>query len=499
MSEARETIERIRRLERLARTLEPGPEARLRTRDAVVEYAERFLDALPDLKAYEIEKDVARELRAYPLRDEPEDPGLALKMLDRCVTVPGLNPASGGHLAYIPGGGIYTSALGDYLAAITNRYAGVRFAGPGAVEMENMLLDWMAELVGYPRGCGGNLASGGSIANLIATVTAREAHGLKGRDYERAVVYLTSQAHHCVEKGLRVAGMGECVRRSVAMDDGYRMRPDALEAAIREDGAAGRIPWLVIASAGTTDVGAIDPLEDIAGIARAHGLWYHVDAAYGGFFALVGKTRPKLRGMASSDSIVLDPHKGLFLPYGTGAVLVRDREALRRAHTYQATYMQDMAAEESAEMDSPAELSPELTKHFRGLRLWLPLKLHGVAPFRACLEEKLWLSRYFHEEVRRLGFEVGPEPELTVVTYRWVPDSGDADAFNLALIEEIHKDGRIFISSTRLEGRFVLRLAVLTFRSHLETIELTLDLLKEKVEALSGRRLPERGLGSASA
>jgi glutamate/tyrosine decarboxylase-like PLP-dependent enzyme len=142
-------------------------------------------------------------------------------------------------------------------------------------------------------------------------------------------------------------------------------------------------------------------------------------------------------------------------------------------------------AEESAEIGSPAELSPELTKHFRGLRLWLPLKLHGVEPFRACLEEKLLLTRYFYEEVQKLGFEVGPEPELSVATYRYVPESGDVNEFNAALVDEIHRDGRVFISSTMLDGKFVLRLAALTFRSRLENVDLLLEVLDEKVKRLT--------------
>lgn len=481
-------IKRIRELEAVARRLEPGRGERGPVRDAVVAYAEHFLDRLPELKTYEIDKEAAKQIRASRMTDEGVSVDKLLALFEDAVVMPGLNPASGGHLAYIPGGGIYFSSLGDYLAAVTNRYAGVRFAGPGAVEMENMLLDWMAELVGYPEGSGGNLASGGSIANLIGIVAARDAHGLKARDFERAVVYVSGQVHHCIDKALRVAGVGECVPRCVPMDERYRMMPAELEHAIKKDRADGLIPWLVIASAGTTDVGAIDPLDEIGRIAKAEGLWYHIDAAYGGFFVLVDECRPKFAGMELSDSIVLDPHKGLFLPYGTGAVLARDVRALHRSHYYQAAYMQDTVAEESLELSSPAELSPELTKHFRGLRMWLPLKLHGVEPFRACLEEKLLLTRYFYEEVQKLGFEVGPEPELSVATYRWVPQDGDANRFNRALVDEIHRDGRVFISSTMLDGKFVLRLATLTFRTHLETIDLLLAILKEKVDELTGRR-----------
>lgn len=478
-------IERIRELEELSRRLEPDRAERARVRDAAIAYADDFLDRIDELKAYQIDVEPAKGLRDRPISDEPTSIGELLRLIRECVDEPGLNPASGGHLAYIPGGGLYYSAVGDYLADVTNNYAGVRFAGPGAVEMENLLLDWMAELVGYPTGSAGNLASGGSIANLIGIVTARDAHGLRARDYPRAVVYLTEQVHHCVDKALRVAGMGECVTRQVALDDRYRMRPSDLTRRIAEDRAEGLIPWLVIASAGTTDVGAIDPLEPIGRIAKENDLWYHVDAAYGGFFALLDEYRPRLRGMELSDSIVLDPHKGLFLPYGTGAVLVKDRAALHRAHHYHANYMQDILQAEAAQIASPADFSPELSKHFRGLRLWLPLLLHGLAPFRAGLEEKLLLARYFHDEVRKLGFEVGPEPELSVVTYRWVPDHGDANDFNRALVEEIHRDGRVFISSTMLDGKYTLRMAALAFRTHRDTVDRLLTILEEKVKILS--------------
>jgi glutamate/tyrosine decarboxylase-like PLP-dependent enzyme len=476
--------QRIRQLESVARRLDPDGPARRAARDPIVAYAERFLDGLGDAAAYDADRAAARGLRDAPIGEHGADPGELVELLRRCVDGPGLNPASGGHLAYIPGGGLYASALGDFLAAVTNRYAGVRFTGPGAVEMEEMLVEWMAGVVGYPRGCGGTLTSGGSIANLIAVVTARQARGVRARDVERAVVYHTGQVHHCVEKALRIAGMGDCVRRTVAVDEAWRMVPAALQDAVAADRAAGLEPWLVVASAGTTDTGAIDPLPAIAAVARDAGAWFHVDAAYGGFFALVPERRAALAGMAEADSIVLDPHKGLFLPYGTGAVLIRDRDAMRQAHACGASYMQDAVDD----APSPADLSPELSRHFRGLRLWLPLRLHGVAPFRACLEEKLLLARHFHREVARLGFETGAQPELSVVTYRWAPagaDAGACDAANRAILAHVHRDGRVFLSSTTLEGRFTLRLAALAFRTHLDTIETALAVLGQAAARVS--------------
>ena len=473
-------LDRIRALERRARRLEPDPAARHALRDPVLDYADRFLDGLDRAKTYEADLSGVERIRELPFREEPRAVDEALEVLEAAVDRPGLNPAAPGHMGYIPGGGVYAASLGDHLAAVTNRYAGVRFGGPGAVALEEACLRWMAGLVGYPPDAGGNLASGGSIANLIAIVTARDARGIDSRHVPDAVVYLSGQTHHCVDKALRIAGLGEALIRRVPMDGRRRMRPDALDALVEDDRAAGRVPWLLISSAGTTDVGAVDPLHGLADVAERHGLWHHVDAAYGGFFALVDEVRPTLAGMARSDSLVLDPHKGLFLPYGTGAVLVKERDAMARAHAYTADYMQDAAAQ-AGPAPSPADLSPELTKHFRGLRIWLPLQLHGVAPFRACLEEKLLLTRWFHERVGGLGFETGPEPDLSVATYRWpgAGDAGDADAFNRSLVRAVHEDGRVFVSSTVLDGRVTLRMAALTFRTHLEHVETLLEVLAE--------------------
>jgi glutamate/tyrosine decarboxylase-like PLP-dependent enzyme len=196
--------------------------------------------------------------------------------------------------------------------------------------------------------------------------------------------------------------------------------------------------------------------------------------------------RKTLDGIQQSDSVVIDPHKGLFLPYGSGAILTRDSATLHRAHYYDANYMQDAR---SGDQDlSPADLSPELSRPFRGLRMWLPLMLCGLAPFRAALDEKLLLARYFHRKLSSLpGWELGPEPQLSVVTYRYLPESGEPDEFNRQLLKAIHEDGRVYVSSTVVNGRFVLRLAVLHFRSHRQQVDLLLELLKFHAKRLSSR------------
>lgn len=476
-------LNELAKLEAAARLLEPTAEQRKAARESIVNYTEHFINTIETIPAFTEGRKASEVFLHSPISEEPESMEKLVGMLKTGMDGPALNPASGGHLGYIPGGGIYYSALGDYWADVTNRYAGVFFAGPGAVRIENMLIQWVAELAGYPKNFAGNLSSGGSIANLSAIVTARDHQKITSDKIKRAVIYLSGEVHHCIFKAIRIAGLGECVVRHLALDECYRIKPDALEKQIEEDKNQGLIPFLVVASAGTTDTGSVDPLQRIGEIAKKYNLWYHVDAAYGGFFLLTDYGKKVLKGIELSDSFAIDPHKGLFLPYGLGMVIVKNKEALNASHYYQANYMQDtLGADEEI---SPADVSPELTKHFRGLRMWLPLKLLGLKPFRACLEEKLLLTRYFYDEVKKLGFETGPYPELSVATYRYVPKSGDANAFNKRLMEAVQKDGRVFISSTMLDGKFMLRLAVLSFRTHLSTVNILLQILKEKTSSPS--------------
>lgn len=481
-------LEKIRELEEAASPLEPDAAGRERLRDAVVASSERFLHGVETLKGYVETEDKAIGLLQLPIAEHGVPIEAAIGLLEQDVIRPGGNPASGGHLAYIPGGGIYHSALADYLAAVSNKYAGIFFTGPGPVRMENLVIRWVADLLGYPAEAGGNIASGGSIASLTAITTARDAHGLKGADYASAVVYLTNQAHHCLEKALHIAGLGEVQVRTVPIDDRFRMRPEALEQAIAADRGQGLKPWLIIAAAGTTDTGAVDPLDAIATIAQREGCWFHVDAAYGGFFLLTEHGRAALKGIERSDSVVLDPHKSLFLPWGAGIVVVRDVEPLAAAHQATGHYMQD-AQREPGEI-SPSDVSPELTKPFRALRMWLPLILEGTKPFQAALDEKLLLARYFYQEVQALGFEVGPYPDLSIVTFRWAPPDVSlerANEINQEIVDGARKDGRIFLSSTLLDGRFILRMVALSFRTHRRTIDLALEILREQAALATSR------------
>jgi len=479
-------LNKIRTLEASARRLDPGPQEREQLLNTVSAYAEDLLQAIPGAKTYV--KDDSREgLLGLPFSEEPTHLEQLLTQYRREVDTTGILPASGGQMGYIPGGGLFPSALGDFLAAISNRYSGVSFAGPGAAEMESALVRWICDVVGYPDSAAGDLASGGSLATLSALVTARDHCEIHHNAVPDACIYMTAQVHHCVGSALHVAGLGAVHKRVVPMDACYRMDCNALQTMIEGDRARGLNPWLVVASAGTTDTGAVDPIAGVADLCEANGLWFHLDAAYGGFFRLCEEGSEVLAGMSRADSIVMDPHKGLGLPYGTGAVLVRDGRRLARSFSYYADYMQDAISRDrdAEEQYSPADLSLELTRHFRGPRMWFPLKLFGLAPFRAMLSEKIWLARYFHREIGQLdGFETGPEPDLSIATFRYVPARGDADEFNRRLLQAVHGDGQVFITSTRIEGRFTLRLAVMNFRTHLEQVDYLLGFLKKTVRGM---------------
>ena len=484
--------DRLRALGARSRVLDPGPDEREGLRRPVLDYVERFLDSLPVAPAYQTIAGAGRRVLETPIPEAPVPVREVIELLATDVDPPGLNAASGGHFGYIPGGGIYTSALGDYLADVFNRYVGVRYASPGGAALEQRLIDWMRELAGFPPTASGFFTSGGSHANLAGIVAARDAAALTGGEYNKAVAYLTSQTHHSVAKALRIAGLREAVVREVPVDERWRMRPEALSALAADDRSAGLRPWLVVSSAGTTDVGAVDPLDAIADVARAEGLWHHVDGAYGAFFILTDEARDLLRGMERADSLVMDPHKTLFLPYGSGVLLVRDRAHLLRSFQAEANYMQDAVGQVDP---SIANLSPELTRPFRGLRLWLPLLLHGLGAFRAALEEKLLLARYFHARVGELGYQAGPAPDLSVVTYRYIPPEHrerpegareEINALNRRILHHVVADGRSFISSTMLDGWYTLRMACVVHRTHLEEVEGLLERLAE-ASAQEGR------------
>lgn len=468
---------KLKELEEKVKEISPNAKKRQEIFNSYHALSERFLNGLEDQKTYD---GSPSNIDLYILKDTPENPTETIATLENDLFKKGINAASGGHLGYIPGGGIYTSAIGDYLAAISNAYSGVSYASPGAVAMEHACLNWLKSVFGLPSSAIGNLTSGGSIANLIALCAARDQQEVL-RNISNSVVYLTNQTHHSVKKALRIIGLHQMIVRAIPTDALNRMDVVQLEAQINEDKAKGLSPSILIGSAGTTDTGAIDPLNKMADIAKENKIWFHVDAAYGGFFILTDTAKDKFKGIEKADSITCDPHKGMFLPYGIGAVLVKNVAAVIKSNKVTANYMQDTLADEA--LLDPADVSPELTKHFRALRMWLPLKTHGTAPFKAALEEKLLLTSYFRIEVEKLGFKVGTKPDLSV-TYFWYPFGELENELNQQLMSLCHQDGRVFLSSTKIEDKFVIRMAILSFRTHKLEIDKALSMLKENLSTL---------------
>jgi aromatic-L-amino-acid/L-tryptophan decarboxylase len=404
-----------------------------------------------------------------------------------------LETAGPGYLAYVPGGGLYAAALADLIADVGNRFTGYAMAAPGWVRLEQDVLDWLAREFGYPDEARGLLTSGSSMANFTALVSARHHHFGDTGDYSRALVYTSTQAHHSIAKALRMAGIPAANLRTVAVDELFRMNVDDLRARVEADRHRGLRPFCVIAAAGTTNTGAVDPLPEIAALCRNEDLWLHVDGAYGGGFVLSPSGRPRLRGIEEADSLCFDPHKGMFLPYGTGCLLVRDGARLAAAHMGDADYLRDFSSRPdgshaAGETPSPAHLGPELSRPFRGLRLWLPLMLHGAKAFRDALEEKLALAQLCcagleHRIASGSPLELVARPQLSTVAFRLRRQSAESlaswDKRNVQLLERINARNRAYLSSTLLpvaDGDAVtLRVCVMSFRTHRERIEALLE------------------------
>jgi aromatic-L-amino-acid decarboxylase len=403
-------------------------------------------------------------------------------LFDRVVPT-AFNTAGPGYLAYIPGGGLLQTAVADYIGDAVNRYVGVWAAAPGMVQLEANVIRWFADIVGYPAGASGFLTSGGSLANFGAIVTAR--HQLLGEQFLRGTIYASDQTHHSVEKAAALAGFPAANVRAVPSDDRFRIRVPALAERMEADVRSGSQPFLIVGNAGTTNTGAVDDLDALADLAARERLWLHVDAAYGGFFMLTERGRQVMHGISRADSITLDPHKALFLPYGTGSLLVREGERLRQAHALTAEYLPAM--QDTQDLVDFCQVSPELSRPPRGLRVWLPLKLHGAAAFRRALDEKLDLAAWVTRELHGLApaIEVVADPQLSTVAFRLGRPATDPEALNRlnrAFLERINARNRVHLTGTMLGDRFVLRICVVSFRTHMDRMEMCLEDIKAALQ-----------------
>ncbi len=440
-----------------------------------------ILADLPTQPVHQPELAGADELQALiePVPEQASNLDDLLKRLFSDCLPSSLNATSPGFMGYVPGGGLFHAAVADLLADTLNRYVGVSAVAGGFAQLEANVLRWFCQFMGLPQTAAGFLTSGGSLANWSAVVVAR--HHQLGEEFSRGTLYTSDQAHHCVAKAAKLAGIPSSNLRVLPCDEKQRLSLPHLQEAVTADRASGFTPFMLVVSAGTTNTGAVDPLDVCAEFAAEQGLWLHVDAAYGGFFRLTERGERGLHGIERADSIALDPHKTLFLPYGTGALLVREAAHLKAAHASTADYLPAASAHE--DVWDFGDVSPELTRPFRGLRVWLPLRLHGVGVFREYLNEKLDLAAWLAQELSEIPqLELIAPPQLSILAFAVRTPAGQSDAVRNevteALLRAVNARQRVMLTGTSVGGRFVIRVAIVSFRTHQVRIHMLLEDIK---------------------
>lgn len=388
-------------------------------------------------------------------------------------------------LAFIPCAPTFVSVIADLLCSGTNFFAGVwrEAAGPAAVEL--VVLDWFRTLLGMPPAAAGSLTAGGSQANLTALAVARDC--LAVDDRARAVLYMSEQRHGSIDRAAHLLGFLPHQLRPVSCDSDYRLSMPALVRAVDEDRAANRVPWAVVANAGATNTGAVDPLNPVADFCAAQQLWLHIDAAYGWAAVLSEQGQADLAGIGRCDSVTLDPHKWLAQPYDVGCVLVRDGARLRAAFGMRPDYMRDVEAR--GDEVNFSDLGIALTRSFRALKIWLSFKVLGVSWFRALVARSYQLAD-FAESLLEADecFEVLSPRKLSIVCFRFRPVGWGEERLNqlnFDLIEAVRATGRAFLSSTLLAGQVAIRLCFVNWRTTAADVEAVIQLLREQGQGLA--------------
>ncbi len=409
-------------------------------------------------------------------------PLAVLRRLERDVLKYSLSTNHPRFYAFIPSGATFPGMLGDFLASGFNVYAGAWIEAAGPAQIELTVIDWFRRWLGMPATTGGTMVSGGSVANLTALVVAREAMLERSDRHGRArtVLYASSQAHSSIERAARVLDFPANHVRLLPADDRFRLSVSALDASIRRDRKRGLHPLCVVANGGSTNTGSIDPLPELARLCRHHKVWLHVDGAYGGFAVLTRRGRSALRGIGRADSVTLDPHKWLCAPYEAGCLLVRNRRLLRRAFDVRPEYLQDLRLRK--EDFNFSDYGIQLTRSSRALKIWLTLQIYGTRRIAASMDRALDLAA---RTARRLttspAFEILAPPALGVICFRYLPEgfrrrSSSRTSLpprsaaeerrlrrvNEEIVRRIQERRWSFLTSTVLNGRYSLRLCVLS-------------------------------------
>jgi aromatic-L-amino-acid decarboxylase len=376
---------------------------------------------------------------------------------------------------YVGSSGLELGVLADALAASHDINLAASAAAADLVEKQT--LRWVGDFVGFPAASGA-FTSGGMLSNLTALAAAREraqpGSRIDGCD-GRGVVYTSVEAHSSVERAVEVLGFGRRSLRTIEIDSARGMRTDMLAAALEHDIAGGRVPVAVVASAGTTLTGAVDPIREIADVCARHGVWLHVDGAYGLPAAATVSAGGLFDGLELADSAALDGHKWLFVPKACGVLLVRNRSDLEAAFSHDAPYIPDIDL-----VEHPVDWTLEYSRPFRALKLWLALRAHGAAAFREAIEHDLELARIVADRVRAADdLELLVEPALSIVPFRRIPARGDVDEHNRRLVRALQDDGRLYVTAAMVDGQWCLRPCLVNFRTTVEDAHALVDIARE--------------------
>src|SRR6267378_3963174 len=388
---------------------------------------------------------------------------------------------------YVQSPGTPLATFADLLASTLNANLTVWRSAPAPVELERLTIDWVRQILGFNAEAGGLLVSGGSMANLAAIATARQA---KNRSSARLRMYASSETHFSIAKAAALLGIGRENVRHVPVDKHFKIRTDDLVAKINADVEAGYVPFCVVANAGTVNTGAVDPLAEIREVANRFQLWMHVDGSYGAFALLAESARKLFEGIEQADSIALDPHKWLYLPVDVGCIIYRAPEIARATFSHEAEYTR-VIGEEVDEAFAFWDYGPELSRRFRALKVWMLLKGVGLDSLGEAIESNLVCARYLESMVRASDdFQMVAPVELSIFCFRHVPshlrsESPQAiDDFNERLLIALQRDGSSYLSNTTLGGRFALRGCVLNYRTTLRDMKILLDDLRRVAKTL---------------
>jgi aromatic-L-amino-acid decarboxylase len=484
--------------------LDPTPDEIRRWGRAAIDHAAEYLGSIRDCSLYP-DTDAA-SIRSRLSQDLPHD-GIGFdRTLETFREVIGPLSRQNAHprmFGYVQAPGLAIAAIADLLASTLNANLTAWRSAPAAVEVERITLDWLKEIIGFDRSAGGVLVSGGSMANFSALAAARQTKAPAdfaergASSLTRAVcLYASSQAHHSISKAAAILGIGRKFVRQIQVDSNYRIDPVDLRKQIERDRAAGHLPVCVVASAGTVVTGAIDPLAEIAEIAREFDLWMHVDACYGGFARLAPSARSLFDGIAQADSVALDPHKWLYLPVSCGCILYRDPAAARATFGYAADYTR-MIAEEADEAFAFWDYGPELSRRFRALALWMTLQSVGLNAFADAIEHNIVCAQHLEQLVQASeDFEMMTPARLSIFCFRYLPPALKArrpgepveqeiDRFNEQLLVALQRDGSSYLSNGDLRGRFVLRGCAINYRTTKRDMEILLEDLRRVATHIS--------------